>query len=52
MEKIIWFDCVRKNEELLCRIKGDTYILHAMKSRKANWIVIIIIIIIFITCNW
>jgi len=38
MEKIIWFDRVRGNEELLCRIKGDRNILHTMTRRKANWI--------------
>jgi transposase len=38
MEKIIWFDLVRRNDELLRRIKGDRNIPHKMTRKKANWI--------------
>jgi len=38
MEKIILFDRVRRNEEILCRVKGDRNTLHKMTRRKANWI--------------
>jgi hypothetical protein len=36
MEKISWTDRVRN--EVLCRVKEDTDILHKLKRRKANWI--------------
>jgi hypothetical protein len=38
MEKIIWFDRVRRNDELLCRIKGDRNIPHKMTRKKPDWI--------------
>jgi hypothetical protein len=37
MEKISWTDRVR-SEEVLHRVKGERYILHTIKRRKANWI--------------
>jgi hypothetical protein len=37
MEKIIWIDHVRNEEELL-RVKEQRDILHEISKRKANWI--------------
>jgi hypothetical protein len=36
MEKIIWTDCVRK-EEVLHRVKEERNILHTIERMKANW---------------
>jgi hypothetical protein len=38
-EKIIWTDHVR-NEEVLLRVKEQKNILHEIRKRKTNWIVI------------
>ena len=37
MEKINWTDRVRK-EEVYSQSKGQRYILHTIKIRKAHWI--------------
>ena len=38
MEKISWADHVR-NEEVLLQVNEHRNILHAIRKRKANWIV-------------
>jgi hypothetical protein len=37
IEKVIWTDHVR-DEEVLYRVKEESYILQTIKRRKANWI--------------
>ena len=36
MEKISWTDSMR-NTKVLHRVKGERYIMHTIKRRKANW---------------
>ena len=38
MEKISWIDYVR-SEEVLLQVNEQRNILHAIRKRKANWIV-------------
>ena len=38
MEKIRWNDHVRNEEVFLIRAKEQSYILHEISKRKANWI--------------
>jgi hypothetical protein len=39
MEKISWTDHVR-NEEVVLRVKEQRNILHEIRKRKTNWMVI------------